>query len=82
MAGFTQVGDAHGPTEVPAPPAAVVDSTGAGDAFVGVLCARLAAGDDLSRAVRWAVVAGSLAVRRRGTHDSYPDAAAIEAQLI
>ena len=41
----------------------VVDTTGAGDAFVGVLAARLAAGDTLVDASRWGVVAGSLAVR-------------------
>ena len=36
----------------------VVDTTGAGDAFCGSLAARLAAGDELLDAVRWAAAAG------------------------
>ncbi|WP_375481745.1 ribokinase [uncultured Jatrophihabitans sp.] len=75
------VTDDHGTRAYAAPPSDVVDTTGAGDAFAGVLCARLAAGAELADAVRWAVAAGSLAVRRRGTHDSYPDAVAIETLL-
>jgi ribokinase len=63
---------------VAAPPVEVVDSTGAGDAFVGVLAARLAVGDVLQDAVRRAVAAGSVAVQAAGTQDSYPDAAAVE----
>lgn len=51
----------------------VVDTTGAGDAFAGVLAARLAAGDPLIRACRWGVAAGALAVRGIGAQDSYPD---------
>ncbi|WP_375489685.1 ribokinase [uncultured Jatrophihabitans sp.] len=65
--------------EVPSPAARVVDTTGAGDAFTGVLCARLAAGAALSEAVHWAVAAGSLAVRSAGTHDAYPDLAQLRA---
>jgi ribokinase len=52
---------------------AVVDTTGAGDAFAGVLAARLADGDPLVQACRWGVVAGALAVRGIGAQDSYPD---------
>lgn len=51
----------------------VVDTTGAGDAFCGVLASRLAAGDRLSEAVRWGVAAGSLSVRRATAQDSYAD---------
>ncbi|MBB6373366.1 ribokinase [Pseudonocardia eucalypti] len=59
---------------VPAIPAPeVVDTTGAGDAFAGVLAARLAAGDPLREAARWASAAGSLAVRAPGAQESYPD---------
>ena len=75
------VTDGRTTERIPSPATDVVDTTGAGDAFVGVLCARLAAGEDLVAATRWAVAAGSLSVRRRGTHDSYPDAAAIQALL-
>ena len=50
----------------------VVDTTGAGDAFVGVLAARLAAGASLGDAVEVGVRAGSFAVTRLGAQSSYP----------
>lgn len=56
----------------PAPEVRVVDSTGAGDAFVGQLAASLAGGAGVAEAVRWATAAGSLSVQTRGTHASYP----------
>ncbi len=43
-----------------------VDTTGAGDAFCGALAARLAAGDELPAALRFASAAGALATTRRG----------------
>lgn len=49
-----------------------VDTTGAGDCFCGSLAARLAAGDGLDAAARYAVVAAGLAVQRRGGADSAP----------
>jgi len=49
---------------VPAP--AVVDQTGAGDAFVGTLTARLVLGDDLVTAARLGAAAASLVVGGRG----------------
>ncbi len=49
----------------------VVDTTGAGDAFCGVLVSRLAAGDDLANAVRWGVIAGSISVQSPTAQDSY-----------
>ena len=57
---------------VPAPRVAVVDTTGAGDAFVGALAARLQAGDPLREAVRFAVRVGSYAVQYPGAQPSYP----------
>jgi ribokinase len=70
--------DACGDTTVlDAPQADVVDTTGAGDAFTGVLAARLGAGESLVQAARWGVVAGSLAVRAAGAQDSYPDFGAL-----
>lgn len=60
------------PLRVPAPAATAVDTTGAGDAFVGALSARLAAGASLEEAVRFAVRVGSFAVTRRGAQPSYP----------
>jgi ribokinase len=68
------VTDSDGVTTVLAAlPSDVVDTTGAGDAFAGVVAARLSAGDTLIRASQWGVAAGSLAVRAAGAQDSYPD---------
>ncbi|TKV27359.1 ribokinase [Arthrobacter sp. NamB2] len=58
--------------QVPAPRVPTVDTTGAGDAFVGALAARLAAGQPLDDAVRFAVRVGSYAVQRPGAQPSYP----------
>lgn len=49
----------------------VVDTMGAGDAFVGALAAQLAQGARLERAVEVGVQAGSFAVRRPGAQSSY-----------
>ncbi len=65
----TQEGACH----VSAFPVRAVDSTAAGDAFNGVLAARLAAGEPLEEAVRWASAAGALACTRRGARESLPD---------
>jgi ribokinase len=45
---------------------AVVDTTGAGDAFVGALTASLLSDDDLGRACEAGVAAGAAAVQHRG----------------
>ncbi len=58
---------------VPALEVDAVDSTGAGDAFVGALAAELATGAALPEAVRWAAAAASASVRAAGTHAAYPD---------
>ena len=63
---------------VPAPRIQLVDSTGAGDAFVGILASALASGADLPAVVRRAVAGAALSVQRVGTHDSYPSAAEID----
>jgi len=55
-----------------------VDTTGAGDAFCGALAARLAAGDDLRPAVRYAAAGGALATTIAGAVPSLPHAADIE----
>ncbi|WP_395798385.1 PfkB family carbohydrate kinase [Arthrobacter sp. FW306-04-A] len=49
---------------IPAP--AVVDQTGAGDAFVGTMTARLVLGDELTTAARYGAAAASLVVGGKG----------------
>lgn len=61
--------------EVPAPSVPVVDTTGAGDAFVGALAAGLAAGNSLPEAVHVAVRVGAFAVGGEGAQPSYPSLA-------
>jgi ribokinase len=56
----------------PAPAVTVVDTTGAGDCFCGVLAAGLAQGLDLEAAITRAVAAASLAVTRIGAAVSMP----------
>jgi ribokinase len=58
---------------VRAPSVPVVDTTGAGDCFNGVLAAGLAWGSDLSAAVRDAVMAASLSVGSAGAREGMPD---------
>ncbi|MGM9473838.1 ribokinase [Pseudarthrobacter sp. YS3] len=60
---------------VPAPRVEVVDTTGAGDAFVGALAAALAVGSTLGKAVEFASRVGAYSVQRSGTQASYPTAA-------
>jgi ribokinase len=60
---------------VPAPAVDVVDTTGAGDAFIGALAVLLREGAPLREAVAFAVRAASLAVTRPGSMPSYPTAA-------
>jgi len=70
--------------EIPASPVTpVVDTTGAGDAFVGVLAASLAADSDidLADAAARAMVAGALATTREGAIPAMPSADAIAARL-
>ncbi|THF67975.1 ribokinase [Deinococcus sp. Arct2-2] len=53
-------------------PVQVLDTTGAGDTFCGVLAARLCGGDPLPDALYWAGVAAGLACTRPGAQDSMP----------
>lgn len=57
---------------LPAHPVEAVDTTGAGDTFCGVLTARLAHGDALADALRWAGIAAALACTRPGAQDAMP----------
>ena len=49
-----------------------IDTVAAGDAFCGGLCARLAAGDTLVEALRWASATGALATTKVGAVPSLP----------
>jgi ribokinase len=66
---------------VPGVPVPVVDTTGAGDAFTSALGVALAEGQPLLAAVRFATVAGALAVTRLGVVPALPTRAEVEARL-
>jgi ribokinase len=58
-----------------------VDTTGAGDCFVGALAARLAAGKSFLDALAYANAAASISVQRMGAAPSMPTAVEVEAIL-
>lgn len=60
---------------------AVVDTTGAGDTFNGVLAAWLAGGDSLAEAIRAANVAASISVAAAGARAGMPHREVIAAEL-
>ena len=64
-------------TYVGAPTVAAVDTTGAGDAFVGTFAYSLASGKDPVTAMTLGVKVASLSVMRKGAQSSYPDQAEI-----
>ena len=66
---------------VPCPKVAVVDTTAAGDSFVGAFAAALDAGLSFPEALRRGTAAGSLACTRAGAQTSIPWKAEIEALL-
>jgi ribokinase len=68
-------------TWIAAPPVEAVDTTGAGDAFVGAFAVGLALGRSPVVSVRLGCAAAADSVTRRGTQASYPDRAAAEAIL-
>ncbi|MGC4076039.1 MAG: ribokinase [Rubrivivax sp.] len=67
------VSDAHGERLHPAVPVArVVDTTGAGDTFLGAVVAELMAGRELDAAARTGLRAASLCVQTAGAQPSIP----------
>jgi ribokinase len=64
--------DDDGATALPGEPADAVDTTGAGDAFVGSLAHFLALGAPLRTAAERANRVAALSVQRRGTQTSFP----------
>jgi ribokinase len=71
-------GDAP-PVAVPSPRVQAIDTTGCGDAFMGALALRLAEGDSLVDAARFAVRVASFAATRVGAQSSYPTPAELAA---
>lgn len=53
-------------------PAKAVDTTAAGDTFIGALVSRLSAGESLTQAVDFAQHASAICVTRKGAHSSIP----------
>lgn len=68
--------------EEPAHPVWVVDSTGAGDAFVGALCASLWQGRIFDHAMHRAGVAAALACAKFGAREGMPTAAELDAEIL
>jgi ribokinase len=64
---------------IPAPKVDVVDTTGAGDAFVGALAVKLARDTSLEEAVAYAVRAGAAAVTKQGAQGALPTPETVEA---
>jgi ribokinase len=72
-----------GATEhVPAVPVDAVDSTGAGDAFVGALAYLLAAGKPLATSAMLANDVAALSVLGKGTQSSFPDRGDLPERLL
>jgi ribokinase len=68
------------PLAVPALPARAVDTTAAGDTFVGALAVALGEGRAVPDALAWATAAAALSVEREGASSSMPDRARIDAR--
>lgn len=67
------------PVTVPALPVRAVDTTAAGDTFVGALCTAYGEGRTVPEAMAWASAASALAVQRPGASSSMPVRAEIDA---
>jgi ribokinase len=63
---------AAGENHFPAPRVEAVDTTAAGDTFIGGFCAALAAGRDVPEAVAFAQAAAAISVTRPGAQTSIP----------
>jgi ribokinase len=71
--------DGESTGHLPAPEVDVVDTTGAGDAFVGALAVKLAHSASLEEAVAYAVRAGAAAVTKEGAQGALPTPEVVEA---
>lgn len=68
-------------THVVAPVVEAIDTTAAGDAFRSALAVRIASGDDLHDAVRFAVRVGAATTLRFGAQPSLPTIAEVDERL-
>jgi ribokinase len=68
------------PLVVPAPRVTAIDSTGAGDTFVGTLAVALGEERPIREAMAWAAAAAALSVQREGASASMPYRSEIEAR--
>jgi ribokinase len=75
------IADPRTTEHLPAVPVNAVDTTGAGDAFIGSLAVFLAEGLSLREAVRRAGAVAALSVTRLGTQTSFPRRPDVEAFL-
>ena len=67
---ITPSGELH---RVSAPKVVAVDTTGAGDCFVGGFAFSLASGKDPVEAMRFGIKVASFSVTKKGAQSSYPD---------
>lgn len=65
-------GSSRTPVDIPGIRVRAVDAVGAGDAYCGALCARIAAGDPISDAMRYANAAAALSVTKHGSGTAAP----------
>jgi ribokinase len=76
------VSDDGGVEHLPGEDVEAVDTTGAGDAFVGALATFLALGEGLRSSARWANRVSALSVRGHGTQTSFPERADLPEDLV
>ena len=69
------------PLMIPGRAVEAVDTTGAGDCFVGAVAAQLAGGKSIGNALDYANVAASICVQRMGAAPSMPTAAEVASAL-
>ena len=72
------IADNDGMTNVAAHKVDAVDTTGAGDAFVGAVAAELSHGKTLTQAVEFGNAMAAVAVQKVGAQSSYPDRSVVE----
>ncbi len=66
---------------VPAYPVTPIDTTAAGDAFIGGIATALAQGHPMQNAIRWGNAAGGLATTKLGAQPSLPTREEVEAMV-